>query len=185
MKILIFTEGTILMQGSARGKTREEIVAQSREFGIQMEEKVLSYEDKANYGKDPGAIHDYLSYIPVGNAVEKIKAWKSQGTEIGYLSSRRLKDEIEAIKSVLEKWKFPDSQNFFFRQQGEDYKDVAERILPDILIEDDCESIGGEQEMTYTHLKPEVKSKVHLIPIKEFSGIDHLPDNLDELKTYV
>ena len=29
------------------------------------------------------------------------------------------------------------------RQAGESYGDVAERGGPDVLIEDDCESIGG------------------------------------------
>jgi hypothetical protein len=42
--ILIFTEDTVLMHNSAKGKTREEIVQQSKEFGIQMEKK--SSEDK-------------------------------------------------------------------------------------------------------------------------------------------
>lgn len=181
MKILVFIEGTILMHASGKGKTREEIVQQSREFGIQMEERNISYEDKGSYGIDPGNIHDCAGYIPVLNAVEKIKGWKDQGAEIYYLSSRRTRRELEAIKSVLQKYNFPDSQNFLFRQQGEDYKDVADKLLPDILVEDDCESIGGKDEMTYTHLSPRVKSQVHSIPIKEFGGIDHLLDELDQL----
>ena len=94
MIILIFTEGTVLMQGSAKGKTREEIVQQSKEFGI----------------------HDYQGYIPVYNAVEKIKKWKNQGATIFYLSSRRVKGEIEAIKNVLQKYDFPDFQNLLYRQ---------------------------------------------------------------------
>lgn len=146
MKILIFTEGTVLMHGSAKGKTREEIVQQSKEFGIQMEEKSLVFQDTVNYGIDPGGIHDYQNYVPVYNAVEKIKKWKSQGAMIFYLSSRRVKGEIEAIRDVLQKYDFPDFQNLLYRQQGEDYKDVAEKLMPDILIEDDCESIGGKRK---------------------------------------
>jgi len=162
MIILIFTEGTVLMQGSAKGKTREEIVQQSKEFGI----------------------HDYQGYIPVYNVVEKIKKWKNQGATIFYLSSRRVKGEIEAIKNVLQKYDFLDFQNLLYRQQGEDYKDVAERLIPDILVEDNCESIGGEKEMTYSHMSGDTKAKVHSVIVKEFSGIDYLPDNLDQLKTY-
>jgi len=47
-------------------------------------------------------------------------------------------------------------------------------IIPQIIVEDDCESIGGEKEMTFTHLKPELKKKIKLIASKEFVGIDHL-----------
>lgn len=47
-------------------------------------------------------------------------------------------------------------------------------MIPDILIEDDCESIGGEKEMVYPHIKDELKSKIKSIVVKEFEGIDHL-----------
>ena len=184
MTILIFTEGTVLMHGSAKGRTREEIVQQSKEFGIQMEEKSLAFQDTASYRTDPGGIHNYQGYIPVHNAVEKIKKWKKQKATIFYLSSRRVKEEIKAIRSILQKYGFPDSQNLSYRQHGKDYKDVAEGLMPDILIEDDCESIGGEKEMTYTHMSNDAKAKVHSITVKEFSGIDYLPDNLGQLKTY-
>lgn len=184
MTILIFTEGTVLMHGSAKGKIREEIVQQSKEFGIQMEEKSLAFQDTASYGIDLGDIHDYQGYIPIHNAVEKIKKWKKQGAIIFYLSSRRVKEEIEAIRSILQKYDFPDFQNLLYRQQGEDYKDVAEGLIPDILIEDNCESIGGEKEMTYTYMSGNAKARMHSVTIKEFSGIDYLPDNLGQLKKY-
>ncbi|MBI3888012.1 hypothetical protein HY310_03005 [Candidatus Microgenomates bacterium] len=179
MKILIFTEGTVLVHGSSIGKTREEIVAQSCEFGIQAEENSLTYEDKINYGTDPGNIHDYASYIPVGNAVSKINKWKDQGATIYYLSSRRVKQELEAVSSVLKKYNFPDYQNLLFRNQGEDYKTVAEKLMPDIFIEDDCESIGGPKEMTSTYFSPSAKQKIKTVVVKEFMGLDHLPDNIN------
>jgi len=53
--------------------------------------------------------------------------------------------------------------------------------MPDILIEDDCESIGGKNEMTITHINPKLKTKIKSITIKEFEGIDHLPDKISEL----
>ena len=56
--------------------------------------------------------------------------------------------------------------------------------MPDFLIEDDCESIGGEKEMTITFIKPEIKEKIKSVVVKEFGGIDYLPDNLDELLKY-
>ena len=55
---------------------------------------------------------------------------------------------------------------------------MAERETPDILIEDDCESIGGEKEMTYPHIREDLKSKIKSLVVKEFGGIDHLPDNI-------
>ena len=160
MRILIFTEGTIIMHKTAIGHSREEIVKQ--------------VEDEQE------SVHDYNSYVPVGNAVKKLHNWKNDGAEILYLTSRRKSKEIQQIRNVLKKFKFPDGQ-LLFRQKDEEYKDVAERIIPDILVEDDCESIGGIDEMTITHVKPEIKKKSKSIHIKEFSGIDHLPDKISAL----
>lgn len=72
----------------------------------------------------------------------------------------------------------------FFRREGEEYKNAAERVIPDILIEDDCESIGGEVEMTYPHIKPELKTRIKSITVKEFGGIDHLSENISDLAGY-
>jgi|TARA_Y100000294_G_scaffold4445_1_gene4549 hypothetical protein len=160
MKILIFTEGTIIMHKNAVCHTRDEIVQQ-----VENEEK---------------SVPDYKSYVPVGNAVKKLQNWKNDGAEILYLTSRKKSEEIQQIQNVLKKFKFPDGQ-LLFRQKDEEYKDVAERIVPDALVEDDCESIGGIDEMTITHVKPEIKKKIKSIPIKEFGGIDHLPDKISAL----
>lgn len=160
MKIAIFTEGTIIMHQGAVGHSREEIVQQ-----------VIH--------KDP-SVKDYATYVPIRNAPQKIKAWADQGAEIIYITSRRNKKEVEEIKNVLTQNQFPNGL-LEYRKEGEEYKDVAERILPDVLIEDDCESIGGEQEMIYPHIRPELKEKMHLITIKEFSGIDNLPDRVESL----
>jgi hypothetical protein len=160
MKILIFLHGTLIMHKSAEGRTREERVKQVIEH-------------------DP-SVHNYISYIPVGNAVEKLKFWQSQGAEILYLSSHETAEDVEKDKSVLEKYGFPKGQ-ISYRQNQESYKDIAERIIPDVLIEDDCESIGGEKEMTITFVKPEIKKKIKSIVVKEFSGIDNLANNLKDL----
>ena len=96
---------------------------------------------------------NFAKYEPTGNAVAKLTGWVKQGAQICYLTS----------------------------QNGEAYKDVAERVMPDILIEDDCESIGGEVEMTYPHIREDLKPKIKSIVVKEFQGIDHLPDLLAEL----
>lgn len=165
MKILVFTEGTIIMH------------------------------------KDKKSIHDYSSYIPIGNAVDKLNNWRNQGAIIIYLTSRIKNKEVNDVKVVLNKYNFPDGQLLFrkekeeytdmhplvkcflkfFHAQKEKYKDIAEKVMPDILIEDDCESIGGADNMTITYIKPEIKKNIKVVCVKEFKGIDHLPDNIFEL----
>ena len=169
MKILVFTEGTVLMHALAKGVSREERVRQSQDI-------------ITRFKVTPGSTRDFKNYIPVGNAVEKINSWKQQGAEIIYLTSRKIKSEIETIKKILSKNNFPDFKNLYFRKQGEEYKDVAERLVPDVLIEDDCESIGGEKEMVYPHIKKELKSKIKSVVIKEFEGIDNLPIDITLFK---
>lgn len=67
MKIMVFLHGTAIMHKNGLGVPREERVKQ-----------VIQ-------GTDP-SLHDYVSYVPVGNAVKKIKAWQEQGAEICYLT---------------------------------------------------------------------------------------------------
>jgi len=163
MKIMIFLEGTVTMHKSGVGHTREEIVEMARN-------KVV-------------APHYFADFVPIGDAVKKLISWQNQGAEILYLTSRRKSDQIEEIKQVLKKFNFPNGQ-FLFRKENEEYKDVAERIIPDILVEDDCESITGIDEMTITHVRPAIKKMIKSIPVKEFDGIDHLPDKISALLNY-
>ncbi len=165
MRILVFTEGTIIMHRSGLGQPREQIVIQSAQ------------------GKDP-ALRDWSSYVPVGNAPQKLKTWISKGAELFYLTSRRSPNEVKSISSVLMKNGFPEAP-LLYRRRDEQYGDVAKKAKPQIIIEDDCESIGGKEEMTYTNLKPELKKNVKSIAVPEFGGIDHLPDKVDELGVWV
>ena len=150
------------MHRNAKGPAREEIVKQVME------------------GDE--SIHDYASYVPIGNAAKKLQEWKGQGARICYLSSHRNSKDIQKDKFVLKKYVFPDGQ-IFYRRNREEYKDVVERIrpLPDVIVEDDCESIGGKIEMVYPDLKPELKDKIKSIVVKEFEGIDCLPDKISAL----
>ena len=150
------------MHKNAQSLTREEIVRQ------------ITERDES--------IHDYTSYIPVGNAVKKLQEWKGQGARICYLSSHKNAKDVEEDKFVLNKYAFPDGQ-IFYRRSREEYKDVIERIrsLPDVIVEDNCESIGGTVEMVYPNLRPELKNKINSIVVKEFGGIDHLPGKISEL----
>ena len=167
MKILVFTEGTLLIGGNVTHLSRQERI------------RAVQAELAASQPID------FRAEVPAGNAVEKLRAWRRQGAEIMYLTSRTRPDEIEAIRYVLDKYSFPEGELFFRRsQEDEAYKDVAERVLPDILVEDDCESIGGEAEMTYPHIRPELKARIKSIVIPEAGGIDHLPDDIADLANY-
>jgi hypothetical protein len=162
MKILVFLHGTTTMHKNAKGLTREEIIKQVTE--------------------DDESVHDYASYIPVGNAIKKLQEWKKQGAKICYLSSHKNGKDVEKDEVVLNKYAFPDGQ-IFYRRNREEYKDVVERIrpLPNVIVEDDCESIGGKIEMVYPNLKRELKNKINSIIVKEFGGIDYIPDKISEL----
>lgn len=121
-------------------------------------------------------IGEFKNYIPVGEAVKKLKKWQAYGVEICYLTSRKSNKEIKDIQNVLNKYGFPKGK-LYFRGPWESYGKVAERVFPDVLIEDDCESIGGKLQMTYPHIKREIREKIRSLVIKEFSGIDTLSDN--------
>lgn len=167
MKILVFTEGTLFIGGSVARLSREERIRSLKEkFARQAAGEKFEV--------------DYSALVPAGKAVEKLHTWKRQDAEIMYLTSRRDSAEVEVIRSVLRKFAFPEGE-LFFRSENETYKDVAERVLPDILVEDDCESIGGEVEMTYPHIQPNIKARIRSIVVPEAGGIDHLPDHLADL----
>jgi hypothetical protein len=160
VKVLVFLHGTILMHRSALGRTRAERVQQVRE--------------------GEASVRDFAAYMPVGKAVNKLRRWQAQGAELVYLSSQKRQEHIEQDTAVLQTHQFP-SGPVVYRQPGEGYQDVAERVLPDVLIEDDCESIGGTIQMTYPHIRPALQASITSIVVKEFEGIDHLPDDLAAL----
>ena len=174
MKILIFLQGTVLVHKSAIGKAREQIVKQSKDYGE--------------------SIRNFNEYIPIGNAVEKLKGWAEQGAEIYYLSALTENDKARGDEvvdkenllvdqEVLDKYRFPKGK-IYHRKKEESYAQIAENLMPNILIEDDCESIGGDKEMTITHIKLGIKQRIKSVVIKEFGGIDNLPDNINELIKY-
>jgi len=179
MKILVFTEGTIFIHKRWVNLQRAEIVKLVKSWSSLSREEL---EKLKNSGTAPG-LGDYTGSVPIGDCVKKIQTWKKQGATIMYLTSRTKAEEIQIIKELLKKYHFPEGE-LLFRKVGEEYKDVAERTFPDVIVEDDCESIGGESEMTYPHIKPEMKAKIKAIVVKEFGGIDHLPDDITELLRY-
>ncbi len=156
MKIIIFLEGTTIMHRSGVGHTPTEIVRQ-----VQHEEP------------------DRNDYVPIANAVNKLTSWKNQGAELYYLTSRKDAKEIDAVRSVLKRFYFPNGQ-LLFRQKNEGYKNIVERVMQDVLIEDDCKSIGAEH-IAISQLRSEKKDHIVSIIVPEFEGIDHLDENLSKL----
>ena len=126
------------------------------------------------------SISDFESYIPIGNADEKLRQWAGQGAVISYLSSHSNYKDIEKDRLVLQRYKFPQG-DIFYRQSDDTYADIVIREMPDAFIEDNCESIGGGKEMASTHLSPDVEKKIHIRTVPEFDGIDHLPDKIADL----
>ena len=158
--MLVFLHGTIIMHRTGLNRTRTDRIKQS----VNQDRSVL----------------DYASYIPIGKAVDKLNIWKKQGANIIYLSSHESSEDVEKDKVVLRRFNFPKGK-VYYRQNGESYSDIVEKIIPDIYIEDNCESIGGEKEMASTYFKSKLKERVKTIIVEEFAGIDNLPNDMYEL----
>lgn len=156
-KVLLFTEGTVLMHANCVGQSREECVRQVTSGDI--------------------SVKDYKKYVPIGRAVSKIFSWVAEGEEIIYLTSRREKRQIKNIREVLRKYNFPAGR-LEYRIGDETYGDVVRRVKPDLIIEDDCESIGGKTATVFNSIERKLKRKIKLITVKEFSGIDSLLNKL-------
>jgi hypothetical protein len=163
MYLLVFLHGTVLMHCSGVGCDRAARVRQCREG-------------------DP-SIREYATYVPVDGAVAKLAAWRRQEAKISYLSSHRRIEHVLMDVYVLRHHAFPEGQ-VCYRSAGETYQDVVARILPDVLIEDDCESIGGAVEMITPHLPPDLRARIVSIVVPEFGGIDHLPDDITTLMVH-
>ena len=54
--------------------------------------------------------------------------------------------------------------------------------MPDALIEDNCQSIGGGAEMVYPQVRSDLRQQMTSFVVREFEGIDHLPDDLTALR---
>jgi len=61
------------------------------------------------------------------------------------------------------------------------YQDVAARVRPDVLIEDDCESIGRTREVACADVPLAVRSSIKAAGVREFEGLNQLPDKLPQL----
>lgn len=124
--------------------------------------------------------YSYKSYVPIGKAVSLIERWYSQGAEVVYCTSQRDLNKVNDTAEMLKNFGFRGSK-LYYRAEGQEYKDVVEIVYPDILIEDDCYSIGGVKEMCITNVSKSVKDRIKSVVVKEFKGIDLLSPNYLQL----
>ena len=116
---------------------------------------------------------DVSLFIPTEGSIEKLTKWQEQGAEICYLTSQRWNEHPETVEATLRRFNFPVGE-LYCRDEGETYVDVVARVRPDVLIEDDCKSIGWDEVIT-----PKLKGEWQItgIVVPEFGGLTHLPDD--------
>ena len=126
------------------------------------------------------SLHNHTKYIPIGDCVNIIKDWQNQGAEVLYCTSIRGK-KAEGIAKLLKEFGFVGSK-LLYREKKQRYKDIVEIVRPDFLIEDDCKSIGGKWQMCITYVSDDIRNTITSIVVKEFKGIDHLRNIIEEYK---
>lgn len=156
LKILVFLQGTVLIESSILGETREDSVKRSREWAVKR-----------------GPLGDL---IPIGHSATKLASWKTHGAEICYLTASKKIENVKRSEQALRRWRFPDGV-LFSRSNDESYADIAVREKPHVIVEDDCESIGGAKEMVHPNLPENIRQSSASVVAREFEGIDALPDD--------
>lgn len=113
-----------------------------------------------------------LGYVPIKNSIEKLKKWQEEGYEIIYITSLKGRKAMKMAQR-LDELGFIGSM-VAYRQKNQDYATLIKEELPDILIEDNCKSIGGEKNMCYSILNKDIKNSINHIVVEEFEGIDNV-----------
>jgi hypothetical protein len=157
LKLVVFLQGTTLIESGLVGKTREESVKKSREWTA----------------KGGGWLGEL---VPLGSSPKKVNSWNSQSVQIYYLTASRKPENILKCEQALKRWSFPIGQ-LLSRKENQTYTDIVVPLRPDVIVEDDCESLGGTKEMVYPNLPSDVKRSIASVIVREFEGIDHLPDD--------
>lgn len=141
-----------------------------------MVKKIMIFiEGTTFYTRFPIFLFSKYGYMPISNAVEIVNGWQKQGYEI-YLCSYVHKRRYGFIKQIIEFYGMKYNE-ILCREKGEQYSEIVERIKPDILIEDDCKSIGGQKEWCITNVREEIKSGIYSIIVPEFKGINGVKIN--------
>jgi hypothetical protein len=159
-RALVFLHGTAIMHSGAEGVAREERVRQVRER--------------------EASVQRFDGYVPTPCAVERLRSWVGAGWEIAYLSSHRRPADVAADERVLQAHGFPAGP-VLYRRPGQTYGDVAAPFVPDVVVEDDCESSGGEAETVFLQLPIDLRARVDSVVVPEFAGLCDLPTGLGAL----
>lgn len=122
------------------------------------------------YTRFPIFLFSKYGYKPIGNAVKQVNEWKEQGHEI-YLCSYVRAHRYDFIKRIIDFYGMKYTK-ILCRKKGEQYSEIVERVKPDVLIEDDCKSIGGQKAWCITNVREEMKAGIYSIIVPEFNGID-------------
>jgi hypothetical protein len=125
------------------------------------------------------SVTEFGSYVPADATVEMALSWQRHGADLSYLSSHRTAADVDLDRGVLTTHGFP-SGPVFFRKPTESYADVACRAGADVVVEDNCESIGGSAQMISSTLGPGA-AQVRCVVVPEFGGLMHLPDDPRDL----
>lgn len=144
-------------------------LAQSQSSGIRI---MVFTEGTILKPKAKRYLFSFKNYVPIGDCTAIIRCWHGQGARICYCTSRRGR-QAKVIANVLEAFGLP-GERLYYRGKGETYKAIVEAVKPDVLIEDDCKSIGGPRQMCMAHVDAEVKRGITSIVVAEFEGIDQL-----------
>ncbi len=135
-----------------------------------MKKIMIFIEGTAFYTKPVLFLFSQYGYAPIGEAKQIINGLYDKGNEI-YLCSYVRKKRYLFIKRVMDFHGIKYTQ-ILCRGKREGYADLVERIRPDILIEDDCKSIGGEKNWCITSVNKALKEHIESIIVEEFAGID-------------
>lgn len=79
---------------------------------------------------------NYKKYVPISNCIVKIEKWHKRGSNISYLTSRKSAAQGNDIQSYWKRMDFRGSR-LYFRGPKQKYRDIAEELVPRILIEED------------------------------------------------
>lgn len=100
---MVFLQGTITMHSTGVGVSREERVKQSQ--------------------RRDAVVVDYLTYVPIDNAVQKLTMWKMQGAEIVYL---KISDDLLRQRTAQRNAAFADAKNM----QAQIEKEITSSDIP-------------------------------------------------------
>lgn len=137
-----------------------------------MKKIMIFIEGTTFYTKPVLFLFTRYGYKPIGNAVKIVNDWYSKGYSI-YLCSYVRNRRYAFIKSIIDFYGMKYTA-ILCRNKNEQYSDLVERIRPNILIEDDCSSIGGQAEWCITHVNDELKTDIQSVIVPEFKGIDEI-----------